>query len=146
VKLSGLVRTPTSCGFVLYKSRKSMNRAAPMERFQYEVLGWVELSEQQAIGASAWYRGAGWYMNGRDTSGEITSCRLVAPASTSRAEGALGALNVCGSEGWDVASYVHDPPQPAALGFTTEVLLGKIFGGEVSPPGACFLLKRRFTD
>jgi hypothetical protein len=117
-----------------------------MERFQYEVLGWVELSEQQAIGASAWYRGAGWYMNGRDTSGEITSCRLVAPASTSRAEGALGALNVCGSEGWDVAAYVHDPPQPAALGFTTEVLLGKIFGGEVSPPGACFLLKRRFAD
>jgi hypothetical protein len=116
-----------------------------MERFQYEVLGWVELSEQPAVGASAWYRGAGWYMNGRDTSGEITSCRLVAPASTSCAEGALGALNVCGSEGWEVAAYVREPPQPSTLGFTTEVLLGKIFGSEVSQPSACFLLKRRLT-
>jgi len=117
-----------------------------MERFQYEVLAWIELSGQLAVGASAWYRGAGWYINGRDTSGEITSCRLVAPASTSRAEGALGALNVCGSEGWEVAVFVDAPPQPSALGSTAEMLLRKILGGGVSPPGAFFLLKRRLTD
>jgi hypothetical protein len=117
-----------------------------MERFQYEFLAWIELSGQLAVGASAWYKGAGWYMNGRDTSGEIMSCRLVAPASTSRAEGALEALNVCGSEGWEVAVYVQQVPQPSIPGFMTEVLLEKFLGGHDSPPGAWFLLKRRLTD
>ena len=94
VKVSGSAKTPPSCGLVVSASLKLKIRVAPMERFQYEILGWIELSGQMAVDASVWYRGAGWYMNGRDTSGEITSCRLVAPASTSARRGAGGSQRV----------------------------------------------------
>jgi hypothetical protein len=115
-----------------------------MERFQYELLAWISLPEKMAEGASHWYRGAGWYMNERDTSDAVVSVRLIAPAETEHLAGARKALNACGIEGWEVAAYDKDPKSPP-LNPVTDMLLNRILGVDPVPPGACFLLKRRGT-
>ena len=121
-----------------------------MERFQYEILAWVKLSEREEELASSWYRGVGWYMNSRDESGKITSCNLISPAQTGDAAGALEALNACGKEGWDVATFVPEPmPAPAPtslLGDVADKLVSWASGFEASPPGAYFVLKRRWMS
>jgi hypothetical protein len=115
-----------------------------MDRFQYEILAWFKLSEQEEELASSWYRGVGWYMNSRDESGTVT-CHLISPAQTGSAAGALEALNVCGKEGWDVATFVPEPmPAPTSLwGDVAERLVRWASGVDASPPGAYFVLKRR---
>ena len=115
-----------------------------MERFQYEILAWVKLSEREEELASSWYRGVGWYMNSRDESGTNT-CNLISPAQTGDAAGALEALNACGKEGWEVAIYVPEPmpTPPSLLGAVTNKLVSWASGVEASPPDAYFILKRR---
>jgi len=116
-----------------------------MERFQYEILAWFKLSEQEEELASSWYRGVGWYMNSRDESGKETSCNLISSAQTDSAAGALEALNACGKEGWEVATYVPEPmpTPPSLLGAVTNKLVSWASGVEASPPDAYFVLKRR---
>jgi hypothetical protein len=106
-----------------------------MDRFQYEILGWLELSGPDRQAASSWYREAGWYMNEREASGEVTSVRFIAPARTDSAAGAIGALNACGDEGWEVAAYI--PGSPASPPSR------KLFGVDDEPARAYFLLRRR---
>ena len=113
-----------------------------MERFQYDLLVWISLPEKMVEGASQWYRGAGWYMNERDASDAVVSCRLIAPAETEHLAGAREALNACGIEGWEVAAYVQDPKSPP-VNPVTDMLLDRILGVDPVPPSTCFLLKRR---
>jgi hypothetical protein len=116
-----------------------------MERFQYEILAWFKLSEQEEELASSWYRGVGWYMNLPDEPGTVTSCNLISPAQTGDAAGALEALNACGKEGWEVATYVPEPmpTPPSLLGAVTNKLASWASGFDASPPGAYFVMKRR---
>ena len=116
-----------------------------MERFQYEILLWLKLSEQEEERASSWYRGVAWYMNSRDESGKVTAANLISPAQTGSAAGALEALNACGKEGWEVAIYVPEPmpTPPSLLGAVTNKLVSWAMGIEGSPPDAYFVLKRR---
>jgi hypothetical protein len=121
-----------------------------MDTIRYEVLAWMKLSGQEEQTASAWYRGAGWYMNRRDGSGTVTTCELIAPADSGSAAGALGALNTCGREGWDVAAFVSGAAPQNALGPTPAALLSDAVGkllirgiaGDVTPAGDYFILKR----
>lgn len=118
-----------------------------MERFQYEILAWFKLSEQEEELASSWYRGVGWYMNSHDESGTVTG-NLFSAAQTGSAAGALEALNACGKEGWEVATFVPEPmPTPTSLlGDVTNKLVSWASGFDASPPGAYFILKRRSTS
>jgi hypothetical protein len=117
-----------------------------MERFQYAILAWVKLSEREEELASSWYRGVGWYMNSCDESGTLT-CNLISPTQPGSAAGALEALDTCGKEGWEVATFLPDPmPAPAPtplLGDVVNMLVSWASGFEAAPLGGYFVLKRR---
>jgi hypothetical protein len=76
-----------------------------MEKYEFELLTWLNLSDSDARTAAGWYKGAGWYFN---QPGE--PARLVVKSDPPVvAAGQLEALNKCGAEGWSVASWEPTP-------------------------------------
>jgi hypothetical protein len=108
-----------------------------MEKYQFTLLTWLNLSGHDAKAAARWYQGPGWYCNPLDAAGKQLDVRCVAKSEPENHHaGMLEALNTCGAEGWSVAAFV-----PAA----SEGLLGKaaqaIAG--LSPVTPSFILQRR---
>ena len=117
-----------------------------MEKYQFEILMWVNLSKEKAKLASSWYQGAGWYFNARDATGKVASCRCVAKSDQPTpvpASGQLEALNQCGMEGWSVAAFVPASPQSSVVRLLSTI--PAIFGDDVScEPN--FILQRRLSS
>jgi hypothetical protein len=73
-----------------------------MEKYEFELLMWLNLSDREAQTGAAWYKGTGWYLN---QTGK--AARLIAESDQRLfASGQLEALNQCGAEGWSVAAWV----------------------------------------
>ena len=71
-----------------------------MEKYEFELLAWLDLSDSEAKLGAAWYKGAGWYLNKKGK-----------PAR-SLGVSELEALNQCGAEGWSVAAWVPKKDEP----------------------------------
>jgi hypothetical protein len=112
-----------------------------VEKYQFNLLMWLSLSDQEAKVASSWYQGAGWYLNPLDAAGKALPARRVAMSEPSKnpvpLSGQLEALNQCGQDGWSVAAFVAEKPAGLLRG------VFQVFGPDFSPDGPYFILQRR---
>jgi hypothetical protein len=115
-----------------------------VEKYQFDILLWVNLSEPAAKLASSWYQSPGWYFNTRDATGAVQSSRCVAPSDQANPHpesGQLEALNRCGAEGWSVAALV-----PASQTSPATKVVQKLLGDVFSWDGPYFILQRRVAS
>ncbi len=83
-----------------------------MEKYEFNILCWLNFTDSEAKLASAWYQGAGWYYNPIDEKGGKLHAQCVAKSEHANYHGGLcEALNECGAEGWSVAAFMPPPPK-----------------------------------
>jgi hypothetical protein len=87
-----------------------------VEKYQFALLAWLNLSDNEAKAAANWFQGPGWYHSFVDAGGKKLDVRCVAKSETANHHaGILEALNMCGADGWSVAAFV--PAAPDAPSF-----------------------------
>ncbi len=116
-----------------------------MEKYQFNMLVWLNFTDREAKTASGWYQGAGWYYNPTDEKGEKLKAQLVAKSEpASFFSGILEALQEFGAEGWSVAAFIPAPPAPPE-GILSKMMPGFMMPGfrDFTPVGPYFILQRR---
>jgi hypothetical protein len=108
-----------------------------MQRFQFNILVWMKLSDSEAKMASRWYEGPGWYFNPLDQEGNRLDVRCAGKSEPANYHaGLLESLTHCGTDGWCVAAFF-----PAESQGVVSNALQTIAGFTANGP--YFILQRR---